>query len=183
MRLYILYVFLLANVLSAFAQKEADKIFWQENILSWDDFKAPPSSDSPYHANTNAGMSYGWNIRQENGDIELQYEVLCFFNPNSSWVRPESKTEYLLQHEQLHFDITELYARKLRKKLAEVKPQHLKRDPRQHLNQLYEAIMKEKTLTQAKFDRETKHSINREAEVRWRGYVKREMNKYKKFSS
>ena len=41
------------------------------------------------------------------------------FDPNTSWVRnPKTASEALLRHEQLHFDITEVYARLMRQKLA-----------------------------------------------------------------
>src|SRR5690606_30202906 len=102
-----------------------EKIFWQEDGLSWNDFKSAPNQSSSFHANTSAGISYSWGIKNSNGIIELNYEVLSFFNPENSWVKPGSDNKYLLQHEQLHFDITELHARKLRKKLSEIKVNQL----------------------------------------------------------
>lgn len=39
-------------------------------------------------------------------------------DPKQSWVKPDRKTPELLRHEQGHFDIGEIYARKIRTALA-----------------------------------------------------------------
>lgn len=178
------FLFLLMVFIGATAQENPQKIYWKEAKLSWDDFKAKPIPDSPFHANTNAGLSYSWGLKNENGKIELNYEVRGFFNPNSSWVDPKSKTnDYLLQHEQLHFDITELHARKLRKKLAELRIEQLGKNPKSSLNKLYEDIEKERAAMQLKYDRESNHSINKEGEAKWQNFVKRELKKFENFNS
>lgn len=167
--------------ISVIAQNDEDKIYWIEEGLTWEDFKASPPGDAAFHANTSAGLSYGWSMRSENGITELKYEVKSYFNPYSSWVVPGSESEYLLKHEQLHFDITELHARKLRKKLAAVESSQLGNNPKPLLSRIYQSIEKERAQMQAKFDRETNHSLNKEAEARWRDYVKREMKKFEAF--
>jgi hypothetical protein len=170
---------LLFLVFSANAQQAQDKIFWEGNKLTWDDFRAKPDRSSSFQANTSAGLSYSWGVRNENGVVTLNYEVFSYFNPNSSWVYPESRNNaHLLSHEQLHFDITELHARKLRKKLSEVKIDQLGKDPRAALNKLYENIEKGRAAMQMKYDKETSHSINKEAEARWQEFIGEEMKKH-----
>ena len=170
--------------LYAIAQETPEKIFWEKDILTWEDFIGPQDPSSTYHANTSAGLSYSWGVNSQNGVSALKYEVLSYFNPAGSWVDPESRTnEFLLDHEQLHFDITELHARKLRQKLAEVKIEQLGKDPRGALNKLYENINKEMALMQQKYDRESNHSINAEGEYKWRNFVNDEMKKYEDFDS
>lgn len=159
------------------AQHDPEKIFWKDEPLSWDDFRASPVKESPFKANTNAGISYSWNLKNENGVISLNYEVYSFFNPHSSWVMPTSKSDYLLNHEQLHFDITELHARKLRKALKNLKIEELQKDPKAVLNSFYTKIEKERSAMQHKYDRETNHSINKEAEAKWQKFVKEELSK------
>lgn len=181
---YLFFLFFFLAGINCIAQESSDKIFWEETKLTWDDFRAQPNPDSPFQANTNAGLSYSWGLRNENGKIELKYEVLSYFNPNSSWVVPQSKnSEYLLQHEQLHFDITELHARKLRKKLAELKIEQLGKDPKGVLNKFYEEIEKERAAMQLKYDKESNHSINKEGEAKWQNLVRKEMKKYENFNS
>lgn len=165
-------------------QQDSDKIFWKENSLTWADFRAAPNKNSAFQANTSAGLSFSWGIRKENGVVTLKYEVQSYFNPDGSWVVPESRgSEYLLSHEQLHFDITELHARKLRKNLSEIDVEDLGKDPRKDLNRLYEIIEKERAAMQLKYDKETNHSLNREAQARWQENVKKEINKFENFNS
>lgn len=183
MQTFFTYLFFIV-FLSVKGQQAPDKIFWKENSLTWDDFRAEANKDSHFQANTNAGLSYSWGIKNENGSVTLKYEVFSYFNPTRSWVVPESRgSEYLLSHEQLHFDITELHARKLRKNLSEIDVEDLGKDPRKDLNRLYEIVEKERAAMQLKYDRETGHSTNREAQVKWQEYVKREIERYKPFRS
>ncbi len=163
--------------------QDSEKIFWKEGGLSWEDFKSSPLKSSSFHANTNAGISYSWSVKNENGIVALKYEVLSFFNPNGSWVKPESKNDYLLQHEQLHFDITELHARKLREKLSEIKISQLGKDPKTVLNKYYQTLERERALMQQKYDLETNHSLNKETEAKWQEYVKRELQKFEVVNS
>jgi hypothetical protein len=54
-------------------------------------------------------------VQQECRETALDVRVEVEFYPNSSWVKPGRKSTELLKHEQGHFDLTELYARKAEK--------------------------------------------------------------------
>ncbi len=47
--------------------------------------------------------------------------MVAFFDRQRSWVKNEAKLDYVLRHEQGHFDIFEVYTRKIRKALSEKK--------------------------------------------------------------
>jgi len=161
--------------------QENEKLSWAENrILSWDDFKASPKKHLPYKANTNSGISFSWNATKSSDGIEINYEVGSNFYPNRSWVKEIEEVDYLLAHEQLHFDITELYARKLRKALESYNPgDKIKKE----LDAIYSEIEQQRRQMQTKFDKETNHSINKEAEFKWRIFVKKELEKLSDYSS
>lgn len=182
MKFYFL-LFFVAISFSASSQNEPEKIFWVQDGLTWNDFKALPVLDSKFDANTNAGLSFTWGVKNDNGRIELTYVVTSYFNPHLSWVKTGSYDDYLLKHEQLHFDITELHARKLRKRVAAVTPQTLIKDPKGVLNRIYQAVEKERTAMQSKFDKETRHSLDKEVESRWRQFVRTELLRYEEVSS
>ncbi|WP_144962975.1 DUF922 domain-containing protein [Gillisia sp. Hel_I_86] len=168
----------------AFAQTGDLKIYWSEaTLLSWEDFQGVPLEKTLFHANTNTGLSYSWGLKGTVQRMELDYKVEAFFYPAQSWVQPASKNGYLLKHEQLHFDISELHARKLRKILASVDGTKLNKDSRDYLNTFYEKIDKERSAMQNAFDKETNHSLNEEAELGWRHFVEEELNKFEDFSS
>ncbi len=174
-------VFLLSS-LNVFAQN-VEKIYWVEDGLSWKNFKAIPDEASKFDANTNAGLSFSWGVKNNNGAIELTYEVISYFNPHLSWVKKESDNDYLLKHEQLHFDITELHARKLRKKLSEVDTRSLLKDPKAVLTRIYQSVENERTSMQSKFDKESRHSLDKDGEARWRHFVKSELLRYEDVAS
>lgn len=97
--------------------KSPDVLYWSDDYrLSWDDFEGKPRYD---HENISALTSSGIVHYKGCKDGVIIYKVLAYFEKNESWVKAEALTDHHLTHEQLHFDITELYARKLRKILSE----------------------------------------------------------------
>ncbi len=160
---------------NANSQQPEEKIPWEEGVsLTWNDFKAKSPQNSKFKANTNTGITFSWGLKIEKGNETLTYEVNSFFFPKLSWAEQGSKDNHLLKHEQTHFDITELHARKLRKGLSEIE---LNQNVRKNLNDLYETIENERSLMQKEYDRQTNHSLNREAEVKWQKLVKEELFK------
>lgn len=161
---------------------EEERLGWKENVLTWSDFKGTPDPASPFAANTSSGISYGWSMKGSAAGKEYTYEVTSFFIPGKSWVKGGSASANLLSHEQLHFDITELFARKLRKALTEFDFDNA-RDLKADLQALYKHAEKERALMQQKFDVETRHSMNAAAQLEWQKLIKEELSKLEKFSS
>lgn len=164
------------------AQSNDPKITWEEERqLTWDDFRAVPLEKTLFHANTNTGLSYSWGLKGTSQKMELTYKVETFFYPEQSWVQEASKNDHLLKHEQLHFDISELHARKLRKILANIDASMINKDSRDYLNAFYEKIDKERGDMQNAFDAESNHSLNIEQELKWQIYVQQELNKFEDY--
>lgn len=154
-----------------------------ETKLTWEDFQGAPLEKAIFHATTNTGLTYSWGLKGTSQKMELVYEVATFFYPAQSWVQPVSKNDYLLKHEQLHFDISELHARKLRKLLANVESSKLNKNSRDYLNSLYEKVDNERGAMQKRFDKESNHSLNKEMELKWQKFVELELTKFHEFSS
>jgi len=175
-----LLIFFLSIFSIGFSQEKQEKIKWQEGrLLTWDDFKADPEQSSSYSANSNSGISYSWNYSTASGKPILQHQVFTNFYPNLSWVKEIKDQEYLLAHEQLHFDISELHARKLRKALNAYK---VGRSIRQDLKKLYNKMEAERVSMQHQFDKESAHSENKSAEIRWRKFVADELESLNDYS-
>jgi hypothetical protein len=89
-----------------------DKILWEsERKLVWEDFKGNADTSM---INITALTSYKIEIT----DLYLEkdvpkYKVSCYFIKSKSWTYANDKQT--LVHEQLHFDIAEIFARKIRK--------------------------------------------------------------------
>ena len=161
---------------------EEVRIDWKENGLTWSDFQAPPDPGSPFSANTSSGISYSWSMKGSAMGKEYSYEVTSFFLPAKSWVKGGKSSTNLLAHEQLHFDITELHARKLRKALVEFDFENA-RNLKLDLQALYKRTEIERATMQKKFDVETRHSMNEAAQLEWQRFIKEELKKLKDFSS
>ena len=153
-----------------------EKIAWAEGRkLNWADFKGVPSGPEDYVASTNSGVSFSFSYKEQNGQSVIDYTVRGNFYPNLSWYRPSKVTNYILEHEQMHFDISELCARKLRKSLATI-PRD--RDFKSRSEVVYEQNEKVRREMQTQYDTDSDHSNNKEEELRWRTYVAEQLTVY-----
>ncbi|APG59940.1 DUF922 domain-containing protein [Christiangramia salexigens] len=169
-----LLLVLLPFSISLTAQKSEEKVEWDsERPLVWSDFKATPVDSLSYSANTNSGLSFNWNYSTAGGKPDLKFEVFTYFYPLLSWVKKDSNNSaYLLAHEQLHFDISELHVRILRKALYNYE---IGRTIRRDLKSIYNRIESEREAMQNKFDRESSHGENRNAQQLWRNKISHEL--------
>jgi len=94
-----------------------DIIYWSpDHRLTWNDFEGVPAYERHnVSAITSSGIVHYAGCK----DGQIIYKVQAYFEKNESWVKSEARTEHHLSHEQIHFDITELYARRLRKALGD----------------------------------------------------------------
>ncbi|MEM0997362.1 MAG: DUF922 domain-containing protein [Bacteroidota bacterium] len=144
------------------------EIRWRKNRrLTWDDFRGRPDRRSPMDALTESGISFSWSCDYRG----FQHETYSMFVPDKSWVKEES--DALLRHEQLHFDITELHARKIRKYFGELR--YPCRLGQRGINSAAQRLIRESSAMQQRYDRETNHSLREEEQVRWERYVAREL--------
>ena len=145
-----------------------------EDFLTWDDFKGKPNYKSHISALCASAIEYSYECSGPN----ITYEVNAIFIPKESWVQPDAKTEYILAHEHLHFNITELYARKLRKKLKE--EIRSCRDSYK-IERIAKGIIREWKAEQLAYDKDTHHSIKKDAQRRWDTKVARDLKRYAAF--
>jgi len=175
-------VLLLFFISFQFSVAQDEELSWSaDEKLTWNDFKASPDYSHPYAAITYSGMSYGFSAEVINGEVYVNYKVNCFFVANKSWVKRRYLGDNeLLRHEQLHFDITELYTRKFR---AELKKMSFTDNVKAEIKAVYKRITKEKVSFQEKYDLETDHSKNEAAQKRWQLNIDSELQKRIDFAS
>ncbi|MDM9632619.1 DUF922 domain-containing protein [Robiginitalea sp. M39] len=156
---------LLLFALALQAQQEDVAFGWESGEqLTWEDFKAAPPTDKTIAATTASGLSYSFKTRGGPGEYRLDYEVIAYFYPEKSWYHPELCDAMVLKHEQLHFDISEIFARKMRKILSE---RTFKGNVRAEIRSIFSEINKELSAYQDRYDLETDFSRNREGQLRW----------------
>ena len=127
--------------------------------LTWSDFKGNPDPNSSNAALTSSNI----NIEFGYDEKGFQYSIKCRFDKDRSWVR--IKNNDVLIHEQGHFDIAEVYARKLNKLMKAY--QFNAKTAGSDVNQLYENTMKQHRQTQIQYDQETDYSRNRPKQEEW----------------
>ncbi|MAN27236.1 MULTISPECIES: DUF922 domain-containing protein [Mesonia] len=154
-----------------FIGKAQERVAWSSNKLTWEDFKGKPLRSSPFKANANSGFSYKWSVKTVNDQPEFVYEVKSYFYPEESWVKDKKASQQLLAHEQLHFDISELYARKMRKALAGFQVSTSITQIKSSLNKLHRSIERERVKTQELYDKETNHGMIPTAQEKWQKFV------------
>ncbi|MAB49567.1 MAG: DUF922 domain-containing protein [Flavobacteriaceae bacterium] len=149
--------------------------------LEWEDFKGNPNPDSDAVALTASGITFGYSVKTSGKRIiDYSTTVEAHFYPNKSWYLSEKADNHILAHEQLHFDITELYVRKFRQQLERlVVNQNIKIQ----MNQIHVAINEALDKTQKTYDEQTNHSINVEAQNYWENYIEEELKKLEKYKS
>ena len=175
-------IFLFA-IVSCFTQDEKLKtISWSESKpLTWADFTDKPVLSSDAAALTASGITFGFSLGKTGNKItDFSTTVDCVFYPEKSWYKIEHGNDHILNHEQLHFNITELHARKLRQKISELK---ITANLRNALNALYEENSQESLLMQRKYDRETNHSINKEKQNEWNVYVAEALKNFEAYKT
>ena len=102
---------------------DADTLLWSDDLkLTWGDFKGDQKVESNAVAVTASGITFSYKVRKANSRIiDFTPSVEAHFYPEKSWVKIELADNYILAHEQLHFDITELHVRKLKKQISLLK--------------------------------------------------------------
>ena len=142
--------------------------------LTWADYKAKPNPDSDAAASTTTYLGIDYKI----SSTSFSYKIESRFSKTRSWGL--HKTEYILSHEQGHFDIAEVFARKLHKKMSEYKFD--RKTYQKDLKKIYEEVTKEKEETQNEYDRETRHSINKEKQAEWLKKIAKMLEEYKDYA-
>ena len=156
---YFLILLLFPSVL--FSQSSNEEVLeWDPSRkLSWADYKARPNPDSDAAASTTTYLGINYNITSRS----FSYKIYSRFSKTRSWGL--HKTAYILSHEQGHFDIAEIFARKLHKKMSEY--EFNKKTYNKDLEKIYRDVTKEKEDTQNQYDKETNHSINKAEQSLW----------------
>lgn len=161
-------------------QPNEPSILWNQNHgLDWGDFKGEPTQNSNVVATTASGLTFNFTARTtENRLVDFTAIIEARFYPEKSWCKKEYIDNIILAHEQLHFDITELHARKLRKQIDKA---NFSVNIKKEISKLHANINKQLKAFQNKYDSESDFSRNVETQKKWQIFVKQELNKLYKY--
>jgi predicted secreted Zn-dependent protease len=154
---------------------EDNMIEWSPSRkLTWADFKGTPDPSSTNAALTSSAIT----LSSEYSNKGIRYIVNCRFNKLLSWAR--IRNDYILNHEQGHFDIAEAHARLLYKSLSEYKFNN--RTANEDVNRIYSETMKEHVTMQKQYDLQTNHSLDSTEQTNWNKKIAARLNELAEYS-
>lgn len=141
--------------------------------LQWSDFKGPPNSSSDAAATTASGITFGYRMSETDGKVtNFKAEVTAHFYPDKSWYKPDEVSPHILEHEQLHFDITELHARKLRQQISKLK---VSNTVNMELDNSHRQILQELGAMQNAYDAACDYSRKKEEQKLWQETIAKQL--------
>lgn len=159
-----------------------DVIVWSAvRRLTWDDFKARPPSGMLGGAKAALGFGFAFGCREG----QLHVRVVARFHPPKSWVAYRIISSGLasragLQHEQTHFDLAEVYARRIRRYFRELKDPCPRSDA--ELEALAEPMFRDEGAAQRKYDDETENGQQGNRQATWDKRVAAELSELAGFA-
>ena len=190
MRLFFFPLLLLAGLLQAPAARKAPAanpapavvpmITWSAGRrLTLADFQARAPLGDPLSASTSS------NIKADAAcqDYVFSSTVAATFDPGTSWVRnPQKASEALLRHEQLHFDITEVYARIMRQRLRLFAARANCEKLQPAFNNTTKLVYADWNREQNRYDQETNHGLNAVRQAAWEKQTAAKLDLLKPFA-
>ncbi len=143
--------------------------------LTWEDFQGKVDSSSPYSALTVSSIIYRFRITGDGYSDSIR----AVFYRGESWVRIPK--DGALAHEQGHFDITEIFARRLRQRLQSFIPK--RGSLGRQLKKLYDEVEAERVAMESLYDMETKHSAEGERQAEWLERIRKELKALEEFAN
>jgi hypothetical protein len=174
---------LLFIIITSF-QSDNNVIIWsKERKLTWKDFQGKVSNDKTYEV-VNIYKENERDAARSRTSIALYFEckgnianhlVRAEFEKNNSWYYASRISDDVLRHEQLHFDITELFARNLKEKLMSLK------NPCDKSSVSIEYQSNEKAFVEftKQYDNETSHGVNLKTQAIWDAKVQNLISAFK----
>lgn len=173
MRVFLIFLIIL------FQSQDSEFNCWNENYrLDFNDFRGKPEIIQTKLGNAKAFtyLKFNYRIYFDESIDNYNIQTCLMQDRRKSWIT--AKDEKLLKHEQLHFDIAELYRRRIHKffedKKAELEIKLL-------ANSIKD-LMKDLETTQDKYDDETGHGVISERQIHWENKIFNSLSELNKYS-
>jgi hypothetical protein len=154
----------------------ADAIPWAaERPLTWKDFRAtPPVEPGDEGARTAYSLFYGARCAGR----RFEFRVLAAVLPRLSWVTPgvlknPALSARSLRHEQTHFNLSEVHARRMRKYFADMAQPCNSSET--ELNALAQRYVRAEATAQASYDQETNYGRIPARQSEWEAETMRQI--------
>jgi hypothetical protein len=139
--------------------------------LKWKDFKGKAPKDYWGSARTGCFYNYDEKLVDDSIEIEMDNSFMVY----SSFVVHGRESEYVLNHEQRHFDIGEIYVRRLREYISQWNG-YAKDNYNSYLLDGWNKIFSDSIAFD--YERETNHGMNRAGQNYWNNKIDSILKKY-----
>ena len=156
---------------------DGDTVYYHSNRpLTWKDFLGAPAVLSRWAAQVFTSFGFEARSTVNNRILELRVRTKVWIDKTISWARTDSKNDYVLDHEQLHFDITRLTSERFKRHLQTMELSV--EDYSSEIQYQYIEFFRLHSQLQQQYDEETSHGINRAAQAQWVKKVRDELRSY-----
>jgi hypothetical protein len=148
---------------------------WSDRLLSWEDFSGKAPVDP---GDRGAQTAYTiFHAVQCSGE-RFEFRVVAAMLPQESWVVPAVRRDpalssRTLRHEQTHFDLSEVHARRLRQHFVGLSRPCARTTS--ELDTLAGRFMKDEAEAQRRYDSETRHGRSQDPQRDWNADVARQL--------
>jgi len=182
MKVLLLYLFI---ILSCYSVAQGFKSYYfvvwsSDRKLFWSDFKGnPPLYSKRDDLAAISSRVYIDDSSRNNDTIVIS--IVNVFDKFASWtkIKDTSQGKYALSHEQGHFDITEIYARKIRQSLSLLTNMKTFSPVDSVVKKYNDECEKEED----KYDEETNHGENLQEQGRWLFKIIEDLKELKEYKN
>ena len=154
------------------------QVWSEQDPLQWNDYQVDRQRKLLKHGfAVHAVTSYQYFYLPRELHLDSCLNVLTTFRRYSSWVRDTTDLR-LLEHERIHFDIAELYARKIRKQFRQLNMNNTLKDAYTLADSLFNAGVHR----QDQYDQETFYGRSSTKQQQWKKHINVELRQLNEFS-
>lgn len=159
---------------------------WCENEpLKWSDFKGSPDYSKTYIAAVSVSFIYKTRYKKKDNILEVYLHALL--ERDKSYVKVQKRpNSYDLLHEQMHFNIQEIYTRMNRQKIKEVifsDSVNTLLQVRKILNDIHWEYYYSAKNAQKTYDAETDHGNIVDKQMEWNSKIEKELKELEDYSN
>jgi hypothetical protein len=167
------------NAISGVSSGDDSVIEWSPEVrLKWSDFRGDrkPGRDFAVASST-CGFGYD-GVMAGN---EARINVFVRFYRYESWHDQKYELPDVLAHEQLHFDICELFGRLLYREVVRLRSEGKLTEG--NLEKVYNRLIQEYGEFQDRYDKETDHSTIASKQREWNSKIRRELDRLQPYAN
>jgi hypothetical protein len=154
---------------------EGDTIYYASSRpLTWSDFQSKIRRSNKFAAMVMPNIGYNQEEDIDKGIIYVTITLQTSLAKNDCWLGSSYKDDYMLNHEQRHFDVAKIVTEQFRKKIlqATINPDNYEAV----INMQYLDSYRDMNKMQKAYDQETAHGLDRAAQQKWNQQIDNLLN-------